>query len=400
VNVERTARTPLVFLIAGEASGDVIGAHVMAALKRHFGGASIRFAGVGGERMSAEGLDSLVPIEELAVMGLAEVVPHIPRLLRRIREVADAAMAMQPAIVVSIDSPDFSFRVQRRLHDLDAPRVHVVAPQVWAYRPARAAKLSRFLDHLLVLLPFEPPYFERYGLACTFIGHPSVEESADTGDGPAFRGRHDIAPEAPVLVVLPGSRRSVIRRSLPVFLETAKRLKRSHPKLVLVFPTVPHLRAEVQAALDGHGLQGIVVEGREEKLGAFAAGTVALTVSGTVSVELAVAGLPMVVGYRMNPLSGLIARRIVKVPYITLANLILNRRIVPEFVLDACRPDRLTPALEDVMVDGPARRAQIEGFREAVARLDAGEDAPSARAAAIILDLMQKRENRQFQRKG
>jgi lipid-A-disaccharide synthase len=382
----------LVFLIAGEASGDVIGAHLMAALKRRSGG-NIRFAGVGGERMAAEGLDSLFPIEELAVMGLAEVLPHIPRLLRRIREVADAALVARPAIVVSIDSPDFSFRVQRRLHGIEAPRLHIVAPQVWAYRPARAAELSHFLDHLLVLLPFEPPYFERYGLACTFIGHPSVEESADTGDGRAFRDRHDIAQDARILVVLPGSRRSVVRRTLPVFLEAAKRLRTKHPDLVIILPCVAHLRPFIEAAVHRHGLTATVLEGREEKLGAFAAGTVALTVSGTVSVELAVAGLPMVVGYRMNPLTALIARRIVKVPFITLANLILKRRVVPEFVLGACRPDSLARALEEVMVDGPARRGQIEGFKEAVAQLKAQEETPSNRAAMVILDLIKNRGN-------
>ncbi|MGD9535787.1 MAG: lipid-A-disaccharide synthase [Alphaproteobacteria bacterium] len=393
------ADAPLIFLIAGEASGDVIGAHLMAALKRQVGGA-VRFAGVGGDRMAGEGLASLFPIDELAVMGLAEVVPHIPRLLRRIREVADAALAARPAAVVSIDSPDFAFRVQCRLKRIGAPRLHIVAPQVWAYRPARAAELPRFLDHLLVLLPFEPPFFERYGLACTFIGHPSLEEGVGAVDGAAFRARHGIPADAPVLVILPGSRRSVVRRTLAVFLETAARLQRKRPGLSLVLPCVRHLKAEVEAAVERRGLAVTVVEGREEKLGAFAAGTAALTVSGTVSAELAVAGLPMVVGYRMNPLTAAIARRIVKVPYITLVNLILKRQIVPEFVLDACRPERLAPALEEVMVDGPARHAQIEGFKEAVAALRAGEMAPSERAAAVILEIMARRRAERATAKG
>jgi lipid-A-disaccharide synthase len=387
---EAAAGGPLIFLIAGEASGDVIGAHLMAALKRQCGGA-VRFAGVGGDRMAAEGLVSLFPIDELAVMGLAEVLPHVPRLLRRIREVAGAVIAARPAVVVSIDSPDFSFRVQRRLRRAGVPRLHIVAPQVWAYRPARAAALSRFLDHLLVLLPFEPPIFQRHGLACTFIGHPAIEEGIGATDGAAFRRRHGIAAEAPVLVILPGSRRSVIRHTLAVFLETAGRLQRERPGLALVLPCVSHLTAAVRAAVARRGLTVTIVEGREQKLGAFAAGTAALTVSGTVSAELAVAGLPMVVGYRMNPLTAAIARRVVKVPYITLVNLILNRRIVPEFVLDACRPERLAPALSEVMVDGPARRAQIEGFKQAVALLRAGEASPSERAAAVILETIARR---------
>ena len=385
-----SADAPLLFLVAGEASGDVIGANLMAALKQRTKGA-VRFAGVGGPRMTSEGFSSLFPIEELAVMGLAEVVPHIPRLLRRIREVADHATRLRPAAVITIDSPDFSFRVQRRLPAIGVPRLHIVAPQVWAYRPGRAKKLSRFLDHMLVLLPFEPPYFERYGLSCTFVGHPALEESSAEADGPGFRARHGIQPDVPVLIILPGSRRSVVRRTLPIFLETAKALRSTHPDLAIALPSVPHLASIARAEAVRLGLAVTIVEGREEKLGAFAAGTVALTVSGTVSAELTVAGLPMVVGYRMNPLTAMIARRIVRVPHITLANLVLGRGVVPEFVLDACRPENLAPALADVMVDGPTRRAQIEGFKEAVALLKPGDERPSERAATAVLNLIHAR---------
>lgn len=382
-----SAETPLVFLVAGEASGDVIGGHLMAALKRKTGGA-VRFAGVGGPRMTDEGLVSLFPIAELAVMGLAEVVPHIPRLLRRIREVADSATRLKPAAVVTIDSPDFSFRVQRRLGGVGAKRIHVVAPQVWAYRPGRAAGLSAFLDHLLVLLPFEPPYFERYGLACTFIGHPALEEGLDQGDAAAFRLRHGLAPDAPILVLLPGSRRSEVGRMLPVFAETAARLRRDRPELALVLPTVSHLVPFVRTALARLGADALVVEGRTDKLGAFAAGCAALAASGTVTLELGLAGLPMVVGYRMNPLTAAIARRVVRVAHVAMINLVLDRGLVPEFLLDDCRPERLAPALAELLVDGASRRAQIEGFKEAAGRLRAGDIAPSERAAAVILGMI------------
>jgi lipid-A-disaccharide synthase len=199
--------------------------------------------------------------------------------------------------------------------------VHIVAPQVWAYRPGRAATLHRFVDHLLLLLPFEPPFFARYGLACTFVGHPMIEEGIGSADGLAFRARNGIAPDAPLLVVLPGSRRNETSRLLPVYLETVARVARAVPSLRAVLPAVPHLAGAIREAVKARGGAITVVEGRDEKLGAFAAGTVALAASGSVTLELALAGLPMVVGYRMNPLTAAIARRLVRVPFITLANL-------------------------------------------------------------------------------
>lgn len=384
---QRAAEAPLIFLVAGEASGDVIGGHLMVALKRRTGGAA-RFAGVGGPRMTAEGLVSQFPIAELAVMGIAEVVPHIPRLLRRIREVAESAMRCRPDAVVTIDSPDFTFRVQKRLQAIGVPRVHIVAPQVWAYRPGRAAKLAMYLDHLLVLLPFELPFFERHGLGCSFIGHPAIEEGLGGGDGAAFRARHGIATQAPILVLLPGSRRSEVARMLPVFAETARRLRADHPELRIALLSVSHLVSFVRELAARLRLPALVVEGRDDKLGAFAAGRVALAASGTVTLELALAGLPMVVGYRMNLLTAAIARRVVRVPHVAIINLILERALVPELLLEACRPARLTPALAELLVDGPARRAQIDGFKEAAGRLKSGATAPSERAADLILTII------------
>lgn len=381
------ADAPLIYLVAGEASGDLIGAHLMTALTRATAG-KVRFAGVGGPRMTALGFQSLFPISDLAVMGLAEVVPHLPRLIRRLNEVVRAAKAARPAAIVTIDSPDFSFRVQKRLGGLGAPRIQIVAPQVWAYRPGRAAKLSRFLDHLLLLLPFEPPWFERHRLPCTFIGHPMLEEGIDQGDGPTFRTRHGIAAGAPVLVLLPGSRRSETKRLLPIFLECAKRLGARHETLRIVLPAVAHLAPAIRAAVEASGVAATVVEGRTEKIDAFAAGTVALAASGSVTLELAVAGLPMVIGYRMNPLTAAIARRIVKVPSITLANLVIGRRIAPEFVLDACTPENLTPAIGHLLVDEGARRAQIEAFRSVASALSAEGRPASERAAGVILSLV------------
>jgi lipid-A-disaccharide synthase len=388
----REAEAPLVFIVAGEASGDQIGAHLIAALRRLTDGA-VRVAGVGGPRMAALGFESLFPIAEIAVMGYVELIPHVPRVIRRLRETTRAALASRPAIVVSIDSPAFSLRVQERLAGLGAPRVHIVAPQVWAYRPERAAKLPGMVDHLLHLLPFEAPYFERYGLACTFIGHPILEEGIAEGDGTGFRARHGIASEAPLLVLLPGSRRSETKRLLPIYLETARRLSLRHAGLRTVLLAVPHLAAALRAQVARRGAAVTVVEGRAEKAGAFAAGTVALAASGSVTIELAIAGLPMVVGYRMNPLTAAMARRLVRVPFVTLANLVVGERVAPEFLLDACTPERLVPALDQLLVDEAARRAQIESFRSVARALRPEGGPPSERAAQVILSLIAARRS-------
>ncbi|MCH7943952.1 MAG: lipid-A-disaccharide synthase, partial [Proteobacteria bacterium] len=207
-------------MIAGEPSGDVLGGRLMAALKtarKSSGDAPLTFAGVGGERMIAQGLESLFDMRDLSVMGYLEVVPKIPGLLARIRETVDAVRSLRPDAVITIDSPDFNFRVARKLKGLGIPIIHYVAPQVWAHRPGRAAKVADFLDHILALLPFEPPLFEAHGLPCTYVGHAIVEEGADGGDGPAFRRRHGIAADAPLIAALPGSRPGEVSRHLPIF---------------------------------------------------------------------------------------------------------------------------------------------------------------------------------------
>lgn len=200
-NHSDTRKGLLVFLVAGEASGDILGARLMQALKRRR--TDIRFAGVGGERMTAEGMDSLFPMQELSLFGLVEVLPHIPKLRRRLAETVEAVARQRPDVVVTIDSPGFNRRLARSLKPLGIPLIHYVAPSVWAYRPGRAVKFSRLFDHLLALLPFEPPYFEKVGLDCTHVGHPAVEEAEERGDGAAFRAAHGIAADAPLLLALP-----------------------------------------------------------------------------------------------------------------------------------------------------------------------------------------------------
>lgn len=379
---------PLVFLIAGEPSGDALGARLMAALKRR-SDRSIAFIGVGGVRMADEGLSSLFPMDELSLMGAAEILPHIPRLLRRIRETTDAIITARPDVVVTIDAPAFTFRVAKRVRRQQGGNgitlIHYVAPQVWAWKRGRAREVAGYLDHLMALLPFESPYFEAEGLPCTFVGHPVVESGADKGDGAGFRRRHDLPADAELVCVLPGSRRSEVGRLLPVFGATLALLARSRPNLRAVLPAVEACRSQIAAAVAAWPVPATVVSGQQERYDAFAAADVALAASGTVALELAMAGTPMVITYKLNPITALLARQVVKTRFVNLINLILEREVVPELLLGACRPDRLADAVERLLDDPEARTAQRAGAKEALRALHGVGLKPSERAADVVL---------------
>ncbi|MBM3951070.1 MAG: lipid-A-disaccharide synthase [Rhodospirillales bacterium] len=375
---------PLIFLVAGEPSGDALGARLMAALKSKTG-SRVRFAGVGGEKMAAEGLVSLFPMREIAVMGLLEVLPRIPNILARIDETVERAEHYNPDAVVTIDSPDFSFRVARRLKGLDFPLIHYVAPTVWAWRPGRARKIARFLDRLIALLPFEPPYFEREGLACTFVGHPVLESGAGTGDGKGFRARHDIPTDAPVLCVLPGSRRSEVRALLAPMGVAVRRVARDVEGLRVIVPTLSTVADDVRTATAAWpGIR--VVEGEHEKYDAFAAADAALAASGTVSLELAMAGLPHAIAYKVNPITAWIARRLIRVRFVNLVNLVLERAAVPELLQEDCTGERLAETALRLLRDKDARKTQTDAFTEALRRLGQEQGIPSERAAEVVLE--------------
>jgi lipid-A-disaccharide synthase len=377
---------PLIYLIAGEPSGDLIGGRLMAALNEAAPG--VRFAGIGGARMAEQGLSSLAPIAELAVMGLAEVLPHARRILRHVRATVADIEARRPAIVVTIDSSGFTWRVARRLRAAGnkVKLVHVVAPMVWAWRAHRAKEIARWYDRLLVLLPFEPPYFEKVGLATTFIGHPVLESGADRGDGPAFRARHSLAPSTPLLAMLPGSRRGELDRLLPIFAATMARLQPRYPGLRVVVPTLPHLGPIVRAG--PWPAAPILVEREAEKYAAFAASNVALAASGTVALELAMAHLPAAIAYRVSPLTHFVVRRMVKVRYANLVNLLLDRLAVPELIQADCTPDKLAASVARLLGDDAARAAQIAAYDAALALLGRGGETPSRRAAQEILAML------------
>ncbi len=379
----QAADAPLIYLIAGEPSGDVLGSRLMAALKAETAG-KVRFAGIGGETMAAEGLESRVPLSDLAVMGLVEVVPHIRRISRIIEETAADVEACTPAALVTIDAPAFSLRVSRRITSPAIKRIHYVAPSVWAWRPGRAKKIAGFLDHLLALLPFEPPYFEAHGLATTFVGHPALEPADRAPDGAAFRARHGIPADAPLLCVLPGSRAGEVRRHSPIFAKTLARLKANHPGLHAVVPTVPTVRDLVDAATRRWPVPTQVVA-TAEKNEAFAAANAALATSGTVSVELAAARVPTVVAYRANWLSAAVAGVLLKIKYVSLVNIVLDREAQPEFLQHRCTPRQLARAVERYLADPAASRRQIEDCAAALAQMAPDGPPPSVHAARAIL---------------
>lgn len=391
------SRGPLIFLVAGEPSGDALGGRLMAALKGRTGGTA-RFAGVGGERMAAGGLESLYPMRDLAVMGLAEVVPRIPRLLLRLSETVAKARHLRPEAVVTIDAPSFSSRVGKRLKGEGIPLIHYVAPTVWAYWPWRAAAIARYLDHLLLIYPFEKPYFDEVGLPSTFIGHPVVELGADGGDGPAFRARHGIGSDEPLLCVLPGSRHSEVSRLLPVFDQTFRILANPFPGLRAVVPTLPPVAERVAAAAAHWPLPVTVVTGPEEKYDAFAASWAALAASGSVHLELASAGVPMLITYKTSPLTAWLARRMLLIPYICVVNVMAGRAVIPEALQEACRPEALAEAVGTLLADGSARAGQTAETRRVVRELGLGEPTPSERAADMILKVIAEGPRRRRER--
>jgi lipid-A-disaccharide synthase len=378
-----------VFVVAGEPSGDELGGRLMAAL-RDLCGDQVRFAGVGGPAMEAQGLQSLFPMAELSVMGLFEVLPHVPRLLRRIRETAAAIDAMAPDVVVTIDSPSFAYRVVKRVRNRRIPRVHYVAPTVWAWRPWRVRKIRGTFDLVLTLLPFETPFFEKAGIPCRFVGHPVVEYGADSGDGPGFRRKYGIAEDDALICVLLGSRRSEVTRLAEPFAGALALLRERHPSLKAVVPTVSGVGGLVRELTDSFPVPTLVVQGRDEKYGAMAASNAAIAASGTVALEIALAGLPAVIAYKVSAVTATILRALVMVRFANLINLILEREVVPERLQERCTPEILAAEVEKLL--GPAGARQIEEARDAVVQLGAEGDPPSRRAAQAVIDVVRERQ--------
>jgi lipid-A-disaccharide synthase len=376
------------FIIAGEPSGDRLGAALMAGLKVL---TEVEFQGVGGALMGDQGLVSQFPMEELSVMGLAEILPKYCHLKRRIRETADAVLAAKPDVLITIDSPDFCLRVARRVKSAsDIRTVHYVAPTVWAWRAGRAAKMARVIDHVLALFPFEPPLMQAAGMACDFVGHPVVAEPiASLAEIDQFRATHGLG-KAPVMLALPGSRMGEVARLAPIFGEALRPVLAKYPDMRLVVPTVASVTAQVKQAVRDWPVRPIILDPRgmnidlylAEKRASFGAADLALAASGTVSLELAAAATPMVIAYDMSWLSRQIIARMLKVDTVTLVNLVSETRSIPEFIGDKCKPQAIAKGLIEVMAD-PQR--QLAAMEMTMQRLGQGGQQPGLRAAHAVL---------------
>jgi lipid-A-disaccharide synthase len=377
-----------VFLIATEESGDRLGANLMKVLRQRLGD-GVRFEGVGGRAMAREGLESLFPIEELSIIGLAAVAKDLPKILGLIKETAIAVIEAAPDILVIIDSPDFTHRVAKRVRAKDSrlPIVDYVSPSVWAWRPGRARAMVKYVDHVLALLPFEPEAYRRLrGPPCSYVGHPLTEQLSTLRPDADEAARRAQSP--PVLLVLPGSRRSEIRHHMAVFGQAVARLQEQGTAFELVLPTMPHLQEAVVDAVKGWPVQPQVVIGEQEKRAKFRIAHAALAKSGTVTLELALAGVPMVTAYRTGSVEAWILRRAIKVNSVILANLVIGENVIPEFLQEDCTPEKLAAALADVLSESELRRKQLEAFAGIDGIMSTGDQPPSARAADIVLATM------------
>lgn len=376
------------FLIAGEPSGDRLGATLMAGLKTLQ--PNVEFAGIGGPLMQAQGLQSLFAMEELSIMGIAEVLPKYRALKRRIAQSAAAALACAPAAMITIDSPDFSLRVAKIVKQARPTlrTIHYVAPSVWAWRPGRATKMAKVIDHVMALLPFEPPYMTAAGMTCDFVGHPVVSDPVATpADGARFRANHGIAADVPLLLVLPGSRKGEITRLAPRFGAVVTAVIAQRPTarvLIQSLQSQAPLVAEMTKDWPGAPVH-LISPSLAERAAAFTAADVALAASGTVSLELAAQSCPMVIGYDLNRLTYWLMRRMMRVGTVTLVNLVTNTRTVPEFLGERCRADLITPAVLHLLEN---QTDQIAAMRQTMILLGQGNDAPGLRAARSVLSAL------------
>ncbi|MEP4195877.1 MAG: lipid-A-disaccharide synthase [Aliishimia sp.] len=378
-----------VFVIAGEVSGDALGAALMHGLRHE--APDVQFDGIGGAQMQAKGLQSRFDMSELSLMGIAEILPKYFHLKRRITETAAAVVEAKPDVLITIDSPDFCLRVAKLVKDQSDVRcVHYVAPSVWAWREGRAAKMAKVIDHVLALLPFEPPLMEAAGMACDFVGHPiTTQPQASAAEAASFRAQ--IAPDAaPLILALPGSRRGEVTRLAPIFEQSLKQICASHPNAHVVLPAAAPVAELVKAHVATWPFRVSVLDPTDmdpdvyatQKRAAFRAADVALAASGTVSLELAAANTPMVIAYDMNWLSRQIIGRMLKVDTVTLVNLVSDTRAVPEFIGARCQPELIAKGVLEVL-EQP--EDQQDAMTQTMDLLGRGGDAPGSRAAKAVL---------------
>lgn len=378
-----------IYLIAGEPSGDLLGSRLMRALKEKTGG-QVSFFGLGGDTMEREGLKPLFDISDLAVMGLAEVIPSIPLVLKRIEQTIEDIKAHQPDIVITIDSWSFCSRIHKKLRrlDLGIPQMHYVAPQVWAWKKHRAKTMYHYVDELLTLLPQEPPYFIKHHLKTIFVGHPVIESEALTADGAAFRHKFNISEDKQIISILPGSRKTEVAKLLPDFLKAAELLQESNPDIFFALPTVKTVAKRVKEYVKKSKLPMVVLETEADRYNAFQASSAAIAASGTVALELAICNIPHIIAYKVSPLTYFLAKHLVKIKYVNLTNILLNKPVVPELLQENCTPEKIVREIHELLKNGQAYEKQMEGFAEVKAHLSCGNQTPSQNAADAVLDLI------------
>jgi len=384
-----------IFLVAAEESGDRLGAALMKALRQRSAG-PVRFSGVGGTEMTAAGLNSLFPVGDFSIIGFAAIPRRLPRIVRHMVQTVRAVLAQHPHALVIIDSPAFTLRVARYAHwfDRSIPIIDYVSPSVWAWRPGRARAMSAYVDHVLALLPFEPDVHRRLGgPPCSYVGHPLIDDVAKLRPNEAEARRRSSNP--PVVLAMPGSRSSEVTRLAGIFGETLARVAERIGPIEVVLPTVPHLLAQVTQAtstwpISTWPIKPCIVVEEADKQAALRVARAALAKSGTTTLELAVAGVPMVAAYKVAPLEAWVIRRLVRVPSYILVNLVLGQNVVPELVQEECTPERLAEALAPLIGDTPERRRQIEAFATLDAIMEIGSRTPAARAADIVLGLARR----------
>ncbi|MFC1659125.1 lipid-A-disaccharide synthase [Pseudomonadota bacterium] len=429
-NLKKPKRILKIFLIAGEISGDVLGGKLISSIKKQSSRNSrIRLLGIGGSNMKVEGLKSIFPMNDLSLFGLAEVIPHIPKILKRINQTVTEIQKFQPDILITIDAPDFCFRVAKKLNKLDKQnkikKVHMIAPSVWAYREGRAKKIAQLYNLLLTILPFEPPYFEKYGLKSKFIGHPIVENKIDKSkllQKRDFYNKYNLPNKNDIICLTPGSRIGEVNRLLPIFLDAVRIIQQKHKNLSIGIATTdkiegvvrtevnkfkdktdnvtPHLLRsdkkknipqQVRGNISATNLSVAIVKDIDDKNSLYRLSRVAIAKSGTNTFELMMAKLPMVVCYKFNWLTGKIGRRIIKVKYCNLANIILNKEIIPELVQESCSPELIAKKVKKLMFNKSLIQKQISGTQKVLKILGVkNKEKSSDLGAKYILELISK----------
>lgn len=379
------------YLIAGEPSGDALGARLMAAIRQQDKDAF--FMGIGGDSMQNQGLTSLFNISELAVMGLAEVIPSIPRILQRIKQTVSEIERLKPDVVITIDSWSFCARIHKKLRklNLNIPQVHYVAPQVWAWKKKRARTMYKYIDLLLTLFPYEPKYFTPYNLSAVFVGHPVIESARTSKiSKEEFRKKHNIPDSNHVMLILPGSRHNEVERLLPDFLEVVRNMHKNHLDFSYILPTVSTVAERVKKAVEESTLPITVVEGEDERRAAFQNADIAIAASGTVALELAINNVPHIVAYKVPKLTEWIAKRFLNIQFVNLTNILLGYEVVPELLQQDCNPRTIMMYVEQFLAKESLYKRQMENFDKLRKFLGLGKQTPSDNAALVIIEFIKR----------